>query len=189
MNNANLIYAIMAVALLFQAGCASENRIEIIKQICEPNIEKQQAMEIAEEILAGMYFTIEKSDRQQGLIRTKALPGAQSFEFWRSDNVGRFNEAEANLHSIQRVVELNVFEQNGQICINCNVQVWRLSLPDCDITHSARAYNLLSESGSAFQRLRITGKQKEQTAWINIANDPELQTAILQKIQKQIANK
>jgi len=74
-----------------------------------------------------MYFTIEKADVDNGLIRTRPLPGAQFFEFWRSDNVGTDNALAANLHTIRRTVTLDISQQDEELHIGCEVQAQRLS--------------------------------------------------------------
>jgi hypothetical protein len=103
-------YALMTCALIF-TGCAKQQQYATIDQISTSNIDKAEAMQIAEDVLVKMHFNIEKADYESGIIRTRPLPGAQFFEFWRSDNVGAFNTAEANLHSIRRIVELHVSQK------------------------------------------------------------------------------
>ncbi|HIJ53948.1 MAG TPA: hypothetical protein HPP66_12465, partial [Planctomycetes bacterium] len=100
-------YALIASALML-TGCARQQQFKAVEQICVSDTGKAEAMRIGEDVLGRMHFTIAKADAEQGLIRTKPLPAAQSFEFWRSDNVGSFNSTEANLHSIRRIVELDI---------------------------------------------------------------------------------
>ncbi len=169
--------------------------------------DKLQAMETAEDVLAKMHFTIEKADTDpatlgidtphwRGFIRTRPLSGAQLFEFWRSDNVGADNWLESNLHSIRRVVELTISEQeegppqNGnRLCINCEVQKYRLSMPEHQVSSSARAYKMFSESNSAFQNLRLNPEQKAGMAWIDLGKDKQLAAEILKRIEEQIDSK
>ena len=174
-----------ALGLLLQAGCGGRDQIEIIEQVCQSDVAGAEAMKIAEDVLVRMYFTIEKADPQQGLIRTKPLSGAQSFEFWRSDNVGKYNTKLASLHSIQRIVELKLTEQNGQICIDCSVQVARLSLPQSDIAGTAKPYSTFTESGIDVQELRTSDDPEQEPAWVNMGNDVKLQSSILHKIRKR----
>ncbi len=152
-----------------------------------PDTAKAEAMQTAENVLGKMHFTIEKADADIGLIRTRPLPGAQFFEFWRSDNVGSFNAAEANLHSIRRTVEINIGQQNGQLCIDCNVNVQRLSLPQRQITSSSQAYGMFSQSCPSIQKLKLHPEQKREMAWIDSGKDVRLTTEILKRIEKQIA--
>ncbi len=178
-------YALITCALML-AGCAKEQQYGATKLICVENIDKLQAMETVEDVLVKMHFTIEKADTKRGFIRTRPLPGAQFFEFWRSDNVGAFNSTEANLHSIRRVAELNISQQGGQLYIGCNVKVSRLSLPEQQISSSARAYRMFSQSSPAMQILALHPQQKKGMAWVDLGNDTMLATEILKRIEKHV---
>jgi len=174
------------VAFCFLAGCAEQQQFKTVEQICVPGTTKAEAMQAAEDVLGKMHFTIDKADAEQGLIRTRPLPGAQFFEFWRSDNVGAFNSTEANLHSIRRVAELNISQQGGQLYIGCNVKVSRLSLPEQQISSSARAYRMFSQSSPAMQILALHPQQKKGMAWVDLGNDTMLATEILKRIEKHV---
>ena len=155
--------------------------------------DKLQAMEIAEDVLAKMHFTVEKVDAEGGFIRTRPLAGAQFFEFWRSDTVGADNWLESNLHSIRRVVELTMSEQEegapqsgNLLCINCDVQKYRLSMPEHQVSSSARAYKMFSESNPALQNLRLNPEQKAGMAWIDLGKDRQLAAEILKRISSML---
>ena len=189
-------YALMTFALLL-AGCAEQQQYGAVKPICVENINKLQAMEMVEDVLAKMHFTIEKADAEtatldvdtpcwRGFIRTRPLPGAQFFEFWRSDNIGADNWLESNLHSIRRVVELNMSEQDEGLCINCDVQIYRLSLPERRVSSSARAYDMFSKSSPALQRIELNPEQKESMAWIDLGKDTQLTAEILKRISSML---
>jgi hypothetical protein len=98
-------YVLMTFALML-AGCAQQHQ-DVAGRIYVPDIGKAETMEVAEDVLAKMQFTIEKADVRSGFIKTRPLPGAQLFEFWRSDNVGADNCLQANLHTVRRTVELD----------------------------------------------------------------------------------
>jgi len=182
---------------LLLAGCAEQQQYGAVKPICVDNIDKIQAMDIAEDVLAKMHFTIEKADtdpatlgidtrRWRGFIRTRPLPGAQFFEFWRSDNVGADNWLESNLHSIRRVVELNMSEQDEGLCISCDVRIYRLSLPERRLSSSARAYDMFSKSSPALQRIELNPEQKAGMAWIDLGKDTQLAAEILKRISSML---
>ena len=112
-------YALMICALM-AAGCTQQTSAPLRVKMqdsslyvgADQGIGTGDLMEVAEDVLAGMYFTIEKADAQNGLIRTRPLPGAQFFEFWRSDNIGTDNTIAANLHTIRRTVTLDISQQD-----------------------------------------------------------------------------
>ena len=178
-------FLFLTFALLL-AGCAETQPYEAVEQISTENINKIQAMQIVEEVLAKMHFTIEKADAENGLIRTGPLPGAQFFEFWRSDNVGAFNCAEANLHSIRRIAEVNVRKQAEGLSISCEVNVYRLSLPEHPVSSSARAYEMFSESSLSLQRIKLNPEQEAGMAWVNLGRDGRLETEILKRISSML---
>jgi hypothetical protein len=172
---------------LFAAGCAKPYKGEIVEQICPPGIDKQQAMQIAEDVLGKMDFTIAKSDANLGVIRTNPLTGSQFFEFWRKDNVGSFNSTEANLHSIRRIAELNINQQDAHLCIRCTVNTQRLHLPEQELRSNARAYDLFTQSSEITQTLKLNPSQKKGMAWVNLGNDAPLATVILKRIENKIS--
>ena len=178
-------YALITCALML-IGCARPLHQETLEQICLSDTQKPQAMQIAEDVLSRMHFTIDKSDTEQGIIRTKPLPAAQSFEFWRNDNVGSFNSSEANLHSIRRTAELSISPQAGQLCISCDVKVQRLSLPEREVTSSGRSYEMFTKSKKSAQQLTLHSEQEKNMAWIDLGSDRQLTTEILKRIEEHV---
>jgi hypothetical protein len=169
-------------------GCAEQQKYtsEELEPLLIKNIDKSQVMEIAEDVLVKMHFTIKKVNEENGYISTNPLSGAKFFEFWRSDNIGSENTLASNLHSIRRIVELNINKRGKSLHVDCDVQVYRLSIPQRDIRSSAHAYDLFSTSGSASQKMLITPEQQEDMAWIDLGKDQQLAAEILRRIEKQI---
>ena len=180
------LFAFLTCALVL-AGCAQQRQTVTTGPISVPDIGRAETMELAEDVLARMHFTIEKADVPTGLIRTRPLAGAQFFEFWRSDNVGSENSLQANLHTIRRTVELNVKRQDSQLQIDCDVRVQRLSLPEREVGSSARAYGMHTRSSPTLQKLSFDDGQVKGTAWIDLDDDAELATEILRRVEKRIA--
>lgn len=199
-------YTLMACALM-AIGCTQRSPTQIVvKKIQDGALHIEQnsdismfdLMEIAEDVLAGMYFTIEKAthqerylqaDVQSGIIRTRPLPGAQFFEFWRSDNVGTENAIEANLHTIRRTVTLYLSRQEMKLSIDCEVHAQRLSLPEQHLSSSSRIYGMFSQSSRSLQRLKLNPEQAERMVWIDLAPDRQLEAEILKRIQAQIVRR
>lgn len=180
-----MTYALITCALIL-TGCARPQHKEVIEQICLSDMNKAQAMQAAEDVLGRMHFSIDKADAEQGIIRTRPLPAAQSFEFWRSDNVGSFNSTEANLHSIRRTAELSLSRQAGQLCISCDVKVQRLSLPEREVTSSGRSYAMFTKSRQSIQVLELHPEQKQEMAWVDVGSDNQLATEILKRISSRL---
>ncbi len=182
----SLEFCCVLLFLIFSAGCASQQG-KTSGGISEPITARAEIIRVTEDVLTGMHFPIEKADMQNGLIRTKPLPGAQFFELWRSDNIGVNNWAFANLHSIRRTAEIRITEQNEQMHIDCLVRIQRLSLPGREIDSTARAYEMFSESGPQLQTLQLGAGQIAGMAWVDLGRDQQLETEILQRIERQIA--
>jgi hypothetical protein len=173
---------------LLLPGCAEQQQYQVAEPLLMENTDKLRVMEAAEDVLVKMYFTIEKANAEDGFIRTRPLQGAQFFELWRSDNVGAGNWLLNNLHSIRRIAELNISEQDKDLNINCEVKTYRLSLPEREI-RSAHAYDLFSASSPYLQRIQLHPKQKEHMAWIDLGKDEQLAAEILKRIEQQIVSR
>jgi len=171
MNKVKLLF--VACVALCTLGCATRQQHEVVEQIYVPDMDKAEVMQIAEDVLAKMHFTIEKADAENGVIRTRPLPGAQFFEFWRSDNVGALAAAEANLHSIRRIIQLDISPQDDKLYIGCNVQVHRLSVPKFDPPRRTK-----------FEIPTLGGME-----WIDLDKDTQLATEILNRIKQQIVTR
>jgi hypothetical protein len=175
-------------ALVLSAGCGRPQQRQTIEQICLADTTKAQAMQAAEDVLGRMHFVIEKADPKHGFIKTRPLPGAQSFEFWRSDNVGARNSLMANVHTIRRTVELDLSKPQGrQLCISCNVKVQQMSMPEYQISSGSQAYTMFSVSASNRQTFELHREQAEYLAWLDKPNDALLATLILERIEQRLA--
>ena len=178
----SLIVIVSAAVCLF-AGCGKKQQIKTIEQICVPNIDKSVAMQAAEDVLGRMHFTVDKADQEQGYIKSRPLPSGQFFEFWRKDNVGGFNKAESNLHTIRKTVEITMSQQAKKLCVRCDVKTERLSLSDHKIHTNKQKYDKSSRIQTSVEKLRLTSKQK---SWIDLGKDDKLSTVILKQIQKKL---
>jgi hypothetical protein len=179
----------LCVCALVLAGCAQPQREITINQVYVPDIGKTETMELVEDVLAKMHFTIEKADIQEGVVRTRPLSGAQFFEFWRNDNVGPDNSLQANLHTIRRTVEVQMSRQSTGLSIGCVVRVQLLSLPERELRSSARGYEMFSRSSAVVQRLQLHPEQEKSMAWIELRNDVLLAREILSRIESRIVSR
>lgn len=173
---------------LLAAGCASHETAPVPAVVCPNNVARTAVVEAVEDVLSRMHFAIEKRDAEEGIIRTRPLTGGQAFEIWRSDNVGAFNGAEANLQTIRRSVEVRVRDENGRACLDCNVRVERLSLPENAIASTSQGYRIHSQSSPLLQTFELTGRQQAGMAWIDLGDDPALAAEILRRIERKLEN-
>ncbi len=171
-----------AIGFLF--GCAQKQVRR--EPICLANLDLQSAMKHSELVLLRMNFIVDKADIATGLMRTKPLSGGQSFEFWRKDNRDGYSRALADLHSIQRTTVLNFSQKNDQLCIDCNVTIERLSIPEREIDSTTRAFSMFSRSSESRQTLMLSDDQEKLMEWVDIGRDSNLEAYILKKIHQQI---
>jgi hypothetical protein len=170
---------------LWLPGCAQNKYAQTIDQLCPKTSDKAQAMSAAEDVLAMMHFDIEKFDVNAGYIRTAPLSGAQSFELWRSDNVGSFNQAEADLQSLRRAVEINITDQAGQMCVGCIATTQKLSIPQ-GIPGADQSNPIMSSGQKSMQRTRYNLEHKSTMSWTDLGRDNQLETEILKRIEKKL---
>lgn len=197
-NKYENIYRLCKYALficsLIAAGCVQQTSPPFSIRLLDSDlyveqgqeVHKTELMEVAEDVLSEMHFTIDKADANASLIRTRPLPGAQFFEFWRSDNVGAENIIAANIHTIRRTVTINISRQGQQLQLVCEVHTQRLSLPQRQVSSSAKIYGIFSQSSPSLQRLILNPEQKKQMAWIDLGRDSRLETKILKQIETRI---
>ena len=154
--------------------------------ICMESIPMDLLFSSAESVLTGMQFQIDKADRQAGQIITRPLRRGQFFEIWRQDNATGADVAESNLHSLQRIAEVRFDSEGSLVCTNCRVYVRRLSMPGQPIRGTRSTSYLFTDRSGSWQSLQIAPDIEEQAEWIYLGNDPDLEQAILRKIEKSI---
>ena len=176
---------LMAVCILF-SGCGSSQQAASDNPVCLPNTQTDQVMEAARGVLLKMHFEIEKYDTDAHYIRTRPLSGAQFFEFWRRDNASASSAAQANLYSLRRIVELECTPQDTATCVQCRVQVLRLSIPEAPIEGAERMGGIHTESSSRYQTLEVDRQKQAQIEWIEAGPDHDLEQKILERIRLDI---
>ena len=193
MNTSKSLSLMACAALIFSAGCGKQQQYEVIEQICVPSVDMPEALAAVEDVLVEMHFTVDKVDVEGGFLRTRPLSGAKVFEFWRSDSVGAFNFAEANLHSIQRTAELHIrrgrSRQGRQLCIYCDVKTQRLSLPQPRAGSSSWSAPIFSENRPLMQKLKPGAEQKKVMSWVDLGSDTRLATVILSRIKSRFKDR
>jgi hypothetical protein len=167
------------------SGCGFQKQALSDDPICLPNTLTDQVMETAQTVLLKMHFKIEKYDTDARYIRTRPLSGAQFFEIWRRDNASAASAVQANLYSLRRIVELDFTPQATTTCVQCRVQVLRLSIPEKPIQGSGRMGATYTKSNSRYQTLEVGREQQAQIEWIDAGADHDLERKILNRIQQE----
>ena len=186
MSSIKISSVLFCFFIMVLSGCGGSG-VKEVDEICLPNLSRAQAFEVSEKVLNDMDFTVAKLDEQAGVIISRPLAGGQFFEFWRKDDVGAFNTAEANLHTIRRTVELNISEPVGQLCVGCSVKAERLSITNIGGDYmGGLEYDRLNGRRMRTAALEMDIESAEKS-WIELGEDKQLAAAILNRIQKAAA--
>ena len=184
-NGFAILMAVIAGCMLFGAsGCAKQAAVEPSKPFCVSVAGKEDLMKAAEDVLKKKQFVIEKYDLDAGYIVTRPMRGSQFFEMWKGDNVGKTNTARSSIHSIQRIVEMNFTQQNGQLCLACTADMQRFSMPTEKLRGTSQASYLFVEGGTSMMRLYPT--TEEEMDWIDLGRDGELERNLIELIKQKI---
>ena len=187
MDKNKCFWVLMSVSLFWIAGCASKTEFPAPEPLCSSGLNLDEAMQASEDVLGRLRFPIEKYDSDAALIRTGPYEGAHFFEFWRMDDASAYDRAYSNLHSIRRIVELNFDQQNGQLCIQCRVDMQQMSIPEEEVVGSSKGFTLFSESDETRQSLRLNPEQQKNMAWLDMGQDHRLAAKIMKKIEQKLA--
>lgn len=182
MKNGFFVIALILTALT--SGCQmAAGPMEPAEPVCIGSTSTEDIILTAEQVLTGMQFSVEKLDAVEGYLKTRPLSGSQFFQFWREDTRGAYNWAETNLHSIQRTVEINVQNGDPQSCIECIVDMRRLSLPQERLAGVHNLTGLFSGGDDAMRELEVP---EARIYWIPLGRDGNLENYILETIRRQL---
>ncbi|MCI0498088.1 MAG: hypothetical protein L0Y36_00200 [Planctomycetales bacterium] len=180
-----LVCQLLAVAGMFW-GCGGQGQTVSSEPACLSDSSVEEAMAAAETVLTKMRFEIEKYDLDARYIRTRPLSGSQFFQFGRQDNASASAAAQANLHSLRRVAELEFSTKGAAACVQCRVQVLRLSIPEQPIEGMGRMAGSFTKSGGTLQTLTVEPKTQETMEWLDAGSDPSLERRIVERIENAI---
>ena len=75
------------------------------------------------EVLKRSGFILDRQDRRDGVITTRAIPSAQIFEFWRKDAATLFHREENTVQTILRAVKVTIHQTPGTDKFGVGVEV------------------------------------------------------------------
>ena len=107
-----LVCCLTAVWLVAAAGCVKYTHPVVVAEPAKLSVADRNyeaVWQAAIDVLRNKYdFQIDRRDRRAGVITTHPLLGKQFFEFWRRDTVSAEDLAESSLHTVYRVVLVNI---------------------------------------------------------------------------------
>lgn len=148
--------------------------------------DSEQLWQTALEVLRRYDLQPDRQDRRAGVITTHPTTSAQWFEFWRPEVVGGFEAGEANLHTIRRqaTVHIRPASQQGQIYVSAQVDVYRYSAPERQVTSASGALQIFGEKlPTAEGRMEPLA---EVSYWVPLGRDGRLEDELLRRIAWQV---
>src|SRR5262245_24926379 len=93
------------------------------------------------DVLRRHFFELDRQDRQAGVMTTLPDTTASAIELWRPQPTDGYYWLESNIHATQRqaTVKLTPSTQPGDYDLDVQVDRYRYSLPERQITNSAAA--------------------------------------------------
>jgi len=180
------VFVLLLLLVGFLAGCGSlsqklqESQCDyitgdpaIIWQICQRELKKRG-------------FELDRVDRRSGTIETFPLTSRQWFEFWRQDVVGEAALMESSLHTVRRIVSVQLQPAEGNRSrLQCQVAVERLSASRPSAGGLTRAEDIFSDMISGSPALGPQGRgDYRQRQWVPLGRDLSLEKAIMTSISR-----
>jgi len=142
----------------------------------------EQLWQTGLEVLRRYNFRPDRQDRRAGVITTHPTTSAQWFEFWRPEVGGDFQAAEANLHTVRRqaTVHIRPAAEQGQIYVSTQVDVYRYSAPERQVTTASGALQIFGEKLPTAEG--EMGPQAAAAYWVPLGRDSRLEDELLRRI-------
>jgi hypothetical protein len=126
-------------------------------------------------------FRLDRQDREQGVITTFPETTANWFEFWRPQPQPAYYWLEANGETVQRQATLRLTPAgSGAYDLQVQVDRFRYSLPERQVTNSAEALRLYSNAIPTYSG--TTERPAETAHWIPLGRDATMESQVLRQI-------
>lgn len=133
-------------------------------------------------------FTPDRQDRRNGVIRTRGETSGVFGEFWRKDSTWGYQLAESSLHTVQRIVTVQVtYLQPNEFQVEVEVNKQRWSLPERQVTGG------ISAAAAFSSRLPLaTGEflrpadELRAVRWVPLGRDGQLEERLLADILQKV---
>lgn len=140
-------------------------------------------------------------DRSRGRIITNPTTSGQWFEFWRVDSQGDYQKLESSLHTLRRIVRVNVEPVDtadgtlnqektvatqptqhapGPYRVAVEVEKLRYSAPERQVTTASGVLAIYDERLPTTEGLR--GARSRQVSWVSLGRDALLEQALLERL-------
>src|SRR5262245_16283541 len=155
-----------SATLLFVLSAACQRPV-LTTQPTEMVVDEQELSALWDaslNVLRKFDFQPDRQDKAMGIIVTLPTTTMQWGEFWRQDVADGYSYAEASMHTIQRQVTVR-FPKNGERKIDVQVDVYRLSMPESQITSASSVIQSFSGVLPDTQG-NFAGLGRRQRSWV-----------------------
>jgi hypothetical protein len=144
----------------------------------------RDAWDAALSVLRRYDFLPDRQDRAQGVITTLPKTSRQWGEFWRQDTADGYSLAESSLHTTQRKVTIR-FLREPTWQVQVQVDVYRLSVPESQITTASAAFQAFSGVLPTTEGTQqIQGAARRQ--WVHLGRDEAMENRLLDSILRRV---
>ena len=148
----------------------------------------EQIWQVCQRHLKSRGFSLDRVDRRRGLIVTNPLTSRQWFEFWCQDVVTSKEIFEASLHTMRRIIYLEVQPMEKNKCrLVCQARVERVSYVN-DIAGGGVSSQIFRGGAGMIPTYTMPPSSTDaQPQWVPLGRDAALEADILRSIQKAVA--
>ena len=181
-----MIAASLLVALL--QGCSGARRVDVANPL-PLHHPADQVWLASQAELKSRAFGLDRIDRRHGIIETLPRTSSQWYEFWARDVVTAEDRAEASLHTIRRVVHLEMRAVAEDRCsLTCRANVERHVADAPAVSGSVRANAVFA--GVAGRMPSLKGHPDTHAAqWVSLGRDTALEQDVLRSIAATILHR
>lgn len=137
-------------------------------------------------------FQPRRLERDKGLLVAGPTTAGQWFEIWRNDTRGKYNTAEANLHTVRHTVTLRLDpassdgEATDRYVLSVQADKERLSALERQVTTTGAALTIFSERAPTEEGYRDPLSATQQ--WVPRGRNGELESYLLNRIVEATAS-
>jgi hypothetical protein len=126
----------------------------------------------------------DRQDRAMGVIETLGTTSRQWSEFWRQDVADWYSLAHASLHTTQRKATVRFVRGADDWAIEVQVDVYRLSVPDSQITSASSVIQGFSGVLPTTEGELLPDPQARRR-WVHLGRDAAMESRLLDRILRR----